>query len=424
MAEDDQTDRPEADSDEPSPIIREKDEQDEEGDEGQRASEGLSQYDSERDPGGAVRVAKVQDDVSAEAGAASEEDEGEESSGPPVEVTVRGEGTTEPEASDDGADEPEAVAAEELDEQSVEEAEPELEEGAEQPAGAEEAADAGTSEPGGEAPERPEAIETPDAPDPDEIFEGAESGEATTEQFEQLLEGEEAVPGDATYEPGDLVEGEVVSISEFYVFVELDQQTDGVAQRREFEDDEGKLPFEEGDTAEFYVIDVSEENVTLGRQLEGSDQSLEAIQEAHENGVPVEGTITGTNKGGFEVEVHGVDAFCPISEIELGYTEEKEHHVGETYRFKVDEVRDGGDSVVLSRAELLREERAEQKRQTLSEIEEGDQVEGVVTRTTNFGAFVDLGGVEGLIHESELSHHHFGQAQDVVEEGEVVDVEV
>ncbi|MFB6350353.1 MAG: S1 RNA-binding domain-containing protein [Bradymonadaceae bacterium] len=148
------------------------------------------------------------------------------------------------------------------------------------------------------------------------------------------------------------------------------------------------------------------------------------LVDAHESGAPVEGKVTGTNKGGFEVKVHGVDAFCPISQIELGFTEDKEPHVGATYRFKVSEVEDSGDTVVLSRAELLQEERAEKAKETLESLEEGQVVEGIVTRTTDFGAFVDLGGVEGLIHVSELSHGHVDDPAHVVGDGEKVEVEI
>ncbi len=402
--------------------------------------EGLRGYESEHEPGGRVRVARSTRGVESadraggegdREGDASQEGESDESSGQQFEVTVRGEGTKQAAAESDADGESsqedageEAQASEASTEtQADSDASPPPEWDDDEPE-----SDEGPAGPAETVNETP----TPDSPSGSEEFEpevemedvAGEPPEATTEEFAAMFEQGGAMPEQRNYSSGDRVGGEVVEIGDHYLFVELDAQNTGIVKRREFEDDDGELQLEIGDSHEFYVTEVTDDEVYLGEQMSGDQGSYDAIREAYEGGVPVEGTVTGTNKGGFEVEVHGVDAFCPISEIELGFTEEKDVHVGATHRFRVTEFEEGGDTIVLSRAALLREEQAEKAKEALDNLEAGEVVEGIVTRTTGFGAFVDLGGVEGLIHISELSHRSFDRPSDVVDEGERVEVEI
>lgn len=425
----------------------------EEDDGDDREPAGMRGYESEHNPGERVRVARMTEDLKRPPTETGDEEESNEEEGEAdgegasrFDVTVRGEGPAEeesPEAASgdsdaDGAPDGEAEEADATREDGT--AEKGDSAGADGGAGGDGGAGAdGAVRAGGadrtahidESSAAEEAVEmefddsteSVEEFDPDFEVDAPEESGATTEDFAQMFE-DEGVPEKQSYSSGDRVEGEVLEVGDRFIFVQLDPQTEGAAKRREFEDDEGQLEVEVGERAEFYVTYADEDEVQLGRQLKGDQGSIDAIREARENGVPVEGKVTGTNKGGFEIEVHGVDAFCPISAIELGFTEEKDVHVGATYRFKVAEVREGGETVVLNRADLLQEERAEKARETLERLGEGEVVEGVVTRTTNFGAFVDLGGIEGLVHISELSHRHFDRASEVVEEGERVEVEI
>jgi len=444
----DETSRDESTGDETRSVRKEQLEERTKDDEEEQEASGMRGYRSEHNPGERVRVARMTDGVESDAEqSASEEGEeetdGEEESaeGERVDVTVRGEGPAEPES--------DPQVNEESGGETSTGASPEKSSDTPVQPGAETGVDPSEHSAKARAPARPreaadrtapvDEAETESGPGEVEFDEGTSdveefdpgldleedegSGSATTEDFAALFE-DEGVPDKQSYSSGDRVEGEILEIGERFIFVRLDPQTEAAAKRREFEDEEGEVELEIGDRAEFYVTYADEDEVQLGRQLEGDEGSIDVIREAKQNGVPVEGKVTGTNKGGFEVKVHGVEAFCPISAIELGFTEEKEVHVGATYRFKVDEVRDGGDTIVLNRADLLQKERAEKARETLESLEEGDVVEGVVTRTTQFGAFVDLGGVEGLVHISELSHRHFDHPDDVVDEGEQLEVEI
>lgn len=441
------------------PKVRSKDdkpEADGDADEEAEDSGGLKQYESEKEPGSRVRVAKARDN----APAPEPDDEGDEggSDGPSrravdvSELNREDEEEDEESAESDGREDAEQADSED----SGGETPDETTEKEETPSSSDsdDAGDAADDVPR-EARQKQQSAretirETPSAkqqetdrasgqqderitdagPSDDDIpgmtdvdADLSDDVDATTDDFEALLnqQGAESVPQRREYSSGDKVEGEVLEIGDYNIFVQLDPQTEGIGRRRDIETEEGELTVDIGEEAEFYVTEVTEDEVYLGLQLEGDQGSMDAIRDAHDSGVPVEGKVTGTNKGGFEVEIHGVDAFCPISGIELGYTEDKEVHVGATYRFKVQEVRDG---VVVSRSALLEEERREKAKETLENLDEGDELTGVVTRLEGFGAFVDIGGVEGLIHRSELSHRHFDHPGDVLSEGDEVEVEV
>jgi small subunit ribosomal protein S1 len=392
---------------------------DEEGEE----SGGLNQYESKRKAGESVRVATAKDNPSQQ----KSPDEGDEADvGPRRRVALDDSESSDAEDDEASSDPPDDTSDASQKTDASSEATDVEEDGAPETDDGPQTAHIDPDD----LEEQDGEVQEPDLEDLDvemDDFGGADLEDATTEDFAQLYEQqEEDVPAQREYETGERVTGEVLSIDQEHIFVELDPHTNGIAKRREFTDDEGELEVTEGEPHEFYVVDVweDENEVYLGRELKGQQGSVDAIQDAYESGVPVEGKVTGTNKGGFDVEVHGVDAFCPISEIEIGFTEEKDLHVGATYRFKVTEFEEGGDTIVLSRAALQREEREQQAEETLEQLDAGDTVEGVVTRTTGFGAFVDLGGVEGLIHVSELSHHTFDHPDDVVSDGQTVEVEV
>lgn len=149
------------------------------------------------------------------------------------------------------------------------------------------------------------------------------------------------------------------------------------------------------------------------------------LLEALEKGTPVQGKVFGWNQGGYHVLIDGLLAFCPRSEIDLGNPKAPKKYVEKTYRFHVIEHRPKGNRFTLSRTKILEEERALQKERTREKLEVGAVFQGPVTSITNFGAFVDLGGgVEGMVHVSELSHKQVGHPKEVVKKGQQVKVKV
>ncbi|MEQ9080235.1 MAG: S1 RNA-binding domain-containing protein, partial [Sandaracinaceae bacterium] len=149
---------------------------------------------------------------------------------------------------------------------------------------------------------------------------------------------------------------------------------------------------------------------------------VEQLAAAHEQGLPVEGTITGVNKGGAEVQVAGLRGFCPFSQLDTRYVEDPASWVGQTHLFVIAELKDR--EVVLSRRRLLEREAAAARETLMEKLDEGATARGRVTQVRDFGAFVDLGGVEGLIPVRELSHDRVQRADDVLSVGDVVEVKV
>jgi small subunit ribosomal protein S1 len=150
-------------------------------------------------------------------------------------------------------------------------------------------------------------------------------------------------------------------------------------------------------------------------------EEIKALREAKEAGTPIEGKVIGWNRGGFHVALEGVTAFCPNSEMELGRPRAPESYVDRSLSFRVIKVQRRGRRVVLSRQTILKEEREKLLRETLLP---GAVLTGRVTSVTDFGAFVDLGGAEGLVHVSELSRRRVGHPKNAVELGQEVQVKV
>jgi small subunit ribosomal protein S1 len=244
---------------------------------------------------------------------------------------------------------------------------------------------------------------------------------ATMEDFAALFEAQaDAVPARRSFDIGDRVEGEIISIGPRYLFVDLGGRVEGSADVDHYRDEEGQIELEVGQRATFYVLSLKG-GIHLGKELARTEGGIEAIETAFESGIPVKGRVLSTNKGGYEVEIHNVRAFCPISQIDLAFTEDPAVHVGQTYAFRVTEVREGGRTVVVSRAAVLREEQEVARKELLANLREGDRLKGKVSRVTDYGAFVDIGGIDGLVHVSELSHVFFDRPTDVVREGDEVE---
>jgi small subunit ribosomal protein S1 len=149
--------------------------------------------------------------------------------------------------------------------------------------------------------------------------------------------------------------------------------------------------------------------------------AFNALMEAFDKRQPVEGKVIGWNKGGFHVSLDGVPGFCPKSQIEIGNPKKASNYVGRDLHFKILEVRDGGKRIVLSRTDMLKEER----QRLLNEVVvPGNTLEGTVSNLTDFGAFVDVGGVEGLVHLSKLSRRRVEHPRELLQVGDRVKVRV
>jgi small subunit ribosomal protein S1 len=192
----------------------------------------------------------------------------------------------------------------------------------------------------------------------------------------------------------------------------------------ELRDADGNVAAREGDIVDGVVVQATDRGVVIskGHARATRDHAREAVIEAAQTGLPVEGLVRAVNKGGLEVEVHGVRAFCPVSQIDVRFVGDPASFVGQKLQFRVQRA-DARDAV-LSRRALLEEERAEKARATREKLAPGAVLDGVVTSVQDYGAFVDLGGVEGLVHVSELSWDRVSRPQDLLKAGDSVQVQV
>jgi small subunit ribosomal protein S1 len=224
-------------------------------------------------------------------------------------------------------------------------------------------------------------------------------------------------------EIGQVVKGRVILIGAEAVFVDVGGKGEAWIERAELADDEGKLRVAVGDVIEATVVSTGDE-VQLSHKLRQGAHARQALAVAAQTGVPVEGKVAAVIKGGYEVTVGGLRAFCPFSQMELRRVETAEEYIGRVLEFRVTRYDNNGRNIVLSRRQLLEEQGARAAEETRKSIVPGAVLAGTVTALLDFGAFVDLGGVQGLIPASELSHSRATRPADRLSVGESVSVKV
>ena len=230
------------------------------------------------------------------------------------------------------------------------------------------------------------------------------------------------------FDDGDLVEGTVVKVDHDEVLLDIGYKTEGVIPSRELsikKDVDPDEVVEVGDTVEALVVtkEDKEGRLILSKkraQYERAWGDVEKIKEA--DGV-VEGTVIEAVKGGLIVDI-GLRGFLPASLVEMRRVRDLSPYIGQTIKAKILELDKNRNNVVLSRRQYLEETQSEVRETFLSQLKKGQIREGVVSSIVNFGAFVDLGGVDGLIHVSELSWKHIDHPSEVVKVGDKVTVEV
>ncbi|TLN16650.1 S1 RNA-binding domain-containing protein [bacterium] len=175
---------------------------------------------------------------------------------------------------------------------------------------------------------------------------------------------------------------------------------------------------------EAYVLAFRDGEIHLTTRLSRREQSRSAIHDAFVAGVPVEGRVAGVIKGGFEVRVSDFRAFCPLSQIDLRWPKEPELHVGQIYPFKVIEYKDKGRNIIVSRRALIEADMVTRRDEIKKRIAVGEVVTGRVRNVQSFGAFVELGGVDGLIPVSEMAWERVEDPKAILSEGQEVTVKV
>jgi small subunit ribosomal protein S1 len=258
-----------------------------------------------------------------------------------------------------------------------------------------------------------------------------DSPDAPDEDFAAMFAASEKVAGRARrprLAAGDRVRGKIVSIGQEVTVLELDGGGEGTLETLELRDESGQLTVKAGDTLEARVVAMGERQgfVALRRGSGQGSGGRTNLAEAAATGLPVEGLITGVNKGGLEVDIAGVRAFCPLSQLELRPVADPAAYVGRRLEFRITRHEEDrrGTNVVLSRRVLLEEEARGRAAEVRGKVVVGAVLPGVVTAIKDFGAFVDVGGIEGLLPASEITFDRSARPGDVLVVGQPVTVQV
>jgi small subunit ribosomal protein S1 len=225
---------------------------------------------------------------------------------------------------------------------------------------------------------------------------------------------------------GDLVRGKVVSIGKDSLFVDLGGKAEGVLGRDQVTDPDGNtLKVKVGDEIEARVTNDSGGTLELRVKLGRGPEARAELVTAHDMGIPVDGTVTEVVKGGLSVDVAGVRGFVPASQIDNRFVEDLSGYVGHKYAFRITRYEPGPrGNLVLSRRALLEEEQAKRAEDTRKRLVPGAVLRGTVVSFKPYGAFVDLGGIEGMLHVSELGYGRVEKPEDVLAVGQEVEVAV
>lgn len=253
----------------------------------------------------------------------------------------------------------------------------------------------------------------------------AGSSGASMESFAALFE--QSVEGGDFAREGEIISGTVVAVNRDSVVVDIGGKSEGVIALREFSDAGGQAAVKAGDKVDVYI--ESRENddglVTLSKEKADKMKVWDEISNACEADELIEGTISQRVKGGLSVTIRGgVKAFLPGSQVDLRPIRNLDKLIGQTYKFKVIKFNKKRGNIVLSRRVLLERERDEMKAKTLETLTEGMTVKGTIKNITEYGAFVDLGGIDGLLHITDMSWGRVNHPSEVFQVGDEVLVKV
>jgi len=229
------------------------------------------------------------------------------------------------------------------------------------------------------------------------------------------------------FSKGQIIEGKVIEITEDGIFVDIGSKTEGFVPKREIAQ-EGVENISDvvqpGEEIKVYFLGTDEDGAAkLSKKRADIEEAWQLVTQAQKDKSVIKGTATKVVKGGLVVDV-GLRGFIPASHIAIEYVEDLEQFVGQELEMTVLEVEKKNNNVVLSRRKVLEQEQEQKKVETMENLTQGDVVKGRVTKIVDFGAFIDIGGIEGLLHISEMSWGRIEHPSKVLEEGQEIEVKV
>ena len=246
--------------------------------------------------------------------------------------------------------------------------------------------------------------------------------EKTAGDFEELFNQSMK---EQDFKVGDVVTGQVVEVQSDYVLVDINYKSEGLIPVDEFRVVDGVRSVKPGDKVEVLIDRIENENgmIVLSKNKADMMRAWTDISKAAENEEVIEGTVIAKVKGGLSVDI-GVTAFLPGSQIDLRPVRNMDIFIGKKYKFKVIKFNKKRGNIVLSRRALLEEERESLRTQTLDQIKEGSVVAGLVKNITDYGAFIDLGGMDGLLHITDMSWGRVKHPSEIINVGDEIQVKV
>ena len=252
---------------------------------------------------------------------------------------------------------------------------------------------------------------------------GNRKGSDGEESFADLFEQSFVAP--ARYEPGQKISAPVIKVTPDWVFLDLGRKGEGVVAAKELMDEEGKLRVREGDTLPAYFVSAEGSEMLFTTRVAGGAAGAAQLEEAWRSGIPVDGLVVKEVKGGYEVRLAGGSrAFCPHSQMALPRAKDAGEQIGKREPFRITRFDEKGRNIVVSRRVILEEEE-ERKREALrGTLAEGMVVKGTVTSVRDFGAFVNIGPIEGLLPVSEIGWERVADLRELLSPGQVVEVAI
>ncbi len=246
--------------------------------------------------------------------------------------------------------------------------------------------------------------------------------ELDRDQFQAMFDSHLA---ESAVQEHSVVKGTVIDIGDEYVTVDIGFKAEGIIPRREFVTPEGETTIALGDTVDVYLDSMDQEDGQLMLSKERADlmKAWEEISKAVDRDETVTGAITGRVKGGLQVDI-GVKAFLPGSQVDLRPVKNLDKLIGETYQFKIIKFNKKRGNIVLSRRVLLEQEREAKRTETVKRLQVGSIMKGVIKNITDYGAFVDLGGIDGLLHITDMSYGRINHPSEMFEIGATIEVKI
>lgn len=242
--------------------------------------------------------------------------------------------------------------------------------------------------------------------------------------FAELFEQSNA--NEVKVEIGAVIQGQVVAIDNDWITVDTGLKSEGIIERGEFLNEAGELEVAVGDTVDVVIekVDNGMGQTVLSREKAKREESWRTLEQIHENDEVVTGLISSKVKGGFTVEIGSVRAFLPGSLVDVRPIRETTHLEGKELEFKVIKIDKVRNNIVVSRRAVMEAENSAERDELLAKLEEGMEVQGIVKNLTDYGAFVDLGGIDGLLHITDMAWKRIKHPSEAVEVGQELKVKV